>query len=651
MYKYDHLIYGLIRKINKIKNYLFVKFPFAISSPPEELGINQKIKETIGNFDLLDKRFFNEKDLNKILDKANQIIDNKYDILGYKKNKIKKINWHKDFISGYEWKKGIPYHKYKFLDYSINYDVKIPWELSRCHHLLYLGQSYLLTKNDKYSKKIIYDINDWIDNNPFLYSINWKCAMDVSIRSINWIYAYNMISSIDVDQKFKIKFKKSLYEHGWYIYRNLEDNFKNSTNHYVSNLVGLLLLGLIFNNCKEGKKWISYAIINIHKNILNQTYSSGVNYEKSINYHRLVTEMFTLCYILLKKHNYIIPNDVKKRVEKQFDFIMAYTKPNDNSPIIGDQDDGRLLPFGIQKNINHSYLLTIGSILFDRNDFKSLSSGYNVDAFFFLGDNSIDIYKNIRKVKLEYKSSAFEDAGFFIMKNNKDYIFINNSGLGLNAYKDNHNGGTHTHADMLSFELCIDNEDIIVDTGSYEYTRDIKTRNYFRSTKMHNTIEVDEKDQYEIDYDRFSKFKTRAKPKHIKWESNNDYDLYIGEHNGYARLEDPFIHRREFKYLKNKRELFITDQLISNESHNIKSYFHFKPGLDVEIKDNFITVYCKKKKVILSFVNIEKINLKKYKDWVSSSYGSKKMGNVICLAFKSVPNQNFQTKFFVEDYS
>ncbi len=85
MYKYDHLIYGLIRKINKIKNYLFVKFPFAISSPPEELGINQKIKETIGNFDLLDKRFFKEKDLDKILDKANQIIDNKYDILGYKK--------------------------------------------------------------------------------------------------------------------------------------------------------------------------------------------------------------------------------------------------------------------------------------------------------------------------------------------------------------------------------------------------------------------------------------------------------------------------------------------------------------------------------------------------------------------------------------
>ena len=28
----------------------------------------------------------------------------------------------------------------------------------------------------------------------------------------------------------------------------------------MSNLVGLLLLGMIFNNCKEGKKWISYAI-------------------------------------------------------------------------------------------------------------------------------------------------------------------------------------------------------------------------------------------------------------------------------------------------------------------------------------------------------------------------------------------------------
>ena len=649
MNKYHYLIYGLIRKINKIKNYLFVKFPVIVSIPPKELDINQKIKETIGNFDLFNKRFFKEKDLDKILDKANDVINNQYTILSYKISNIEKIDWHKDFNSGYTWKKGKPYQKYTFLDYSSGYDVKIPWELSRCHHLLYLGQAYLLTKHNKYSNRIIFDINDWIDENPFLYSINWTCAMDVSIRAINWVYAYNMISSMDINHEFKIKFKNSLYQHGWYIYRNLENNFKNSTNHYVSNLVGLLLLGLIFNNCKEGKKWISYAIINIDKNIRNQIYPSGVNYEKSISYHRLVTEMFTLCYILLRKHNYIIANDVKQRIEKQFDFIMAYTKPNGNSPIIGDQDDGRLLPFGIQKNINHKYLLTVGAVLFNRNDFKSFSDGYNVDAFFLLDINAVDAYENINIVKPEYISSAFEDAGFFIMKNNKDYIFINNSGLGLHANKENNNGGTHTHADMLSFELCINNEEVLVDAGTYVYTSDIQTRNKFKSTKMHNTIEVDGKDQFEINYDNYSKFKTKAYPKHIKWESNNVYDLYIGEHSGYERLDDSLTHRREFKYFKNKGELLIADQLISNASHNINSYYHFKPGLDIDIKNNIVNINCKGKKITLSFSGIENIKLEKYKDWVSSSYGQRELGNVICLSFISIPNRILQTKIFVKD--
>ena len=91
MQKYHYLKYGLIRKINKIHNYLFVKFPVTVSRAPKELDINQKIKETIGNFDLFNKSFFKEKDLDQVLDKANDVINNQYTILNYKIGNIEKI--------------------------------------------------------------------------------------------------------------------------------------------------------------------------------------------------------------------------------------------------------------------------------------------------------------------------------------------------------------------------------------------------------------------------------------------------------------------------------------------------------------------------------------------------------------------------------
>ena len=65
------------------------------------------------------------------------------------------------------------------VDNSNNADVKVPRELSRSHHLLWLGQAYLLTKNEKYVNEFIFQIENWIDENPIMKSINWGCAMDV----------------------------------------------------------------------------------------------------------------------------------------------------------------------------------------------------------------------------------------------------------------------------------------------------------------------------------------------------------------------------------------------------------------------------------------------------------------------------------------
>jgi hypothetical protein len=49
----------------------------------------------------------------------------------------------------------------------------------------------------------------------------------------------------------------------------------------------------------------------------------------------------------------------------------------------------------------------------------------------------------------------------------------------------------HAHADALGFELRVDGVDILVDPGTFTYRPGSPWRNYFRSTRAHNAVELD----------------------------------------------------------------------------------------------------------------------------------------------------------------
>ena len=206
---------------------------------------------------------------------------------------VNPIDWHTDFKSGFTWKKGRFYKKYVTTDLSNNADVKVPWELSRCHHLLWLGEAYLITNEEKYAKEIVYQIENWIDENPLMQSVNWTCAMDVGIRATNWMYAINMIvSSENATEDFIKKVYRSLYEHGFFIYNNFEKTFPYGSNHYASDIAGMLFISQLFNDIISGRKWWEFAIMEFTYEIRNEILPSGVQFEFCTSYHRMISEMF-----------------------------------------------------------------------------------------------------------------------------------------------------------------------------------------------------------------------------------------------------------------------------------------------------------------------------------------------------------------------
>lgn len=633
-----YLIFGIFRKWQRRRNefYRWGMCRPDFGKKTRDIDVSAELRSLLP--DLL--RFaseISEIEKTKTIKKAGEILNNRFEIFAENGIAINPLDWHKDMATGFTWPKGKYYTDYIQVDLTNNADVKYPRELSRCHFLLYLGQAYLLSNDECYARKYVEIMESWLRENPFMHSINWGCAMDVAIRAINWAYAFAMVADAKcVSDKFKKEIGKSFYQHAWFVYKNQESNYTNNANHYDSNIAAMLFFGMLFKKTREGREWADHAREEFYFELRQQVLPSGVVYEKSINYGRLVAEIFTFCYCLLQNVHEAIPLDIHVRIEKQFDFIASYIKSDGLAPVIGDQDDARWLPFSPVGNLDHKHLLSLAALLFNRSDFKVLANGYSADAFFLIKDKSKDDFQSIADVSTTRQSAAFKDAGFFIMKTETIYIFINNGGI--SKYQENAGSeyyGSHTHADLLSFELAYKTRSFLVDPGSYVYTSNPQDRNLFRSTAMHNTLRVDKMNQLVIKENELFGYYANIHPKLGAWISNTEYDLFSGEHDGYARLTDPVIHHRKIHLNKLSEEIIITDQLSGKKIHDVEIFFHFAVGVDFKIvdKNNVVTCLDNEPNLAMFFDHDTDFTLEKLESWVSKKYGHKERSKSLKIVF------------------
>lgn len=571
LYQYKHARkkytnYELLKKVTKkvyeksfhsIKGKIIIKYP---------INLNENMFE---DFVPTCKFFFNPEDREKylfylnefalkdeVITQARDICQHKFNILGSGKTFLgDKINWHKDFKSGFVWPKKY-YKNITTVDLSNDADVKIPWELSRFQHIPTLGQAYWLTNDEKFAIEYRDQIENWIDENPIAIGVNWTCTMDVSIRAVNWIIGYYYFKdSKSLSSSFWKRYFKNLYLTGKFINENLENYINgHGNNHYLSNLVGLVWLGLFFNNFNNRTiKWLDKGIKEVIKEMKYQVNPEGTNFEASIPYHRLVTEFFLSTTILAEKNNISFPSDYKERLERMCEFIMYYTKNNGLAPQVGDADDGRLHIFthyGTENKRDHRHILGIGGEYFHRDDFRYFSSMEIMDAIWLIGDFKKTEYQDQGKLQIK----AYNEMGYYIIKDKGFYLLIRCGNVGQDGI------GGHAHNDQLSFDLQINGKDIFIDPGTYVYTSDFKERNRYRSTANHNTLQVQEEEQNLIEEKQLFRLFDRTNSRVTTFQQTSKEVIFIGEHQGFM-TKYGIVHKREITYDFINRRLSIIDTI------------------------------------------------------------------------------------------
>lgn len=585
----------------------------------------------------------------QILKQADEILRHNFQLFELRTLGGSRINWHMDPTTGKQWPK-IFRNKLHYGLNSQTKDVKYIWELNRHKHFVILGKAYLFTNDERYAQEFAQQINDWIDNNPPEIGINWTSNLEVAMRLISWIWTYHFFKeSPCFDESTHFRMIKSIYQHGSHIFSELSI-YTCPNNHLIGEATALWMIGLLFPEFKESQKWKNVGFQILETELDKQIHLDGVNAEQAIGYHRFVLDFYTQIVLLAKKNGMNVPDVMMKKIEKMFEFILALADSKGRGPMIGDADNARGMPVANGDFWNFSDSLSTGAVLFNRPDMKILAGKFHEISIWLLGLAGKEKYDSLPDIPRKYYSTAFKHGGYYIMKaegklGTIQLVFdCGPLGYSLNA--------AHGHADMLSFTLNASGHDLIIDPGTFGYACAGDKRDYFRGTRAHNTIVVDDLNQ--ADPSGTFKWLNIPQAKIHRWITTRDYDFVDGSHNGYERLKNPVTHRRMVFFVKPEYWIMV-DFLTGHGMHKYDQYFHFPPSCVVINSESKIATITTGDGVNLALIpanpeavsaNLSEGSLDPFDSLVSYSYGDLKPTPAIKYNKKSKTPLIFGTLLF-----
>jgi len=453
-------------------------------------------------------------------------------------------------------------NKFNFLNLETQFSDKINWNYAEKGKLWTYNLNYFDFLNQPETTKmkgleLIYDFIESCEN------INYgKDPYPTSLRTINWIkfICFHKINDALINKFLYVQYLRLMK----YIEYHLLGN------HLLENGFSLLFGAYYFKDDELYKKAEKILIEQLNEQIL----SDGGHFELSPMYHKII--LFRLLDII----NLVQNNEWKEKqllklfIEKaeiMVGWLEQITFKNGQTPLFNDSTEN-IAPES-KELLDYSNKLGIKTVKKTLNE-----SGYRK----FAGE----------------RYELIADAG----KIGPDYI------------------PGHGHADMLSFELHIDGEPFIVDTGTSTYEigerRDIE-----RSTSAHNTVTINGKNQSDV----WAGFRVG---KRAKIDIIEDLEKELtAEHNGYS-VKHKRTFRCDFQCIKIKDFL--------SEKANGTARLHFHPSVKFEIKEECI--YSGNVKIKIE--NVNGVFVEKFE--YAPEFNKKIPSNCVIIDFKTDLNIVFE---------
>lgn len=584
------------------------------------------------------KKTFGAQAANKFIVAAENIVAGRVDLMGLKNLYVgQEIDWHREPLSS---KRSPLKHWKKFdeLDSSETGDKKVIWELNRHQHFFTLGVAYWLTGDERFADAFVRHLGSWMDENPPGLGINWASSLEVSFRAMSWIWAFHFFkNSAHFTPVLFFKAVKFLHLHGRHIERYLSTYYSPNT-HLTGEALGLFYLGTQLPFLERSAHWRKLGEDILVSEISKQVHSDGVYFEQSTWYQRYTVDFFSHFVVLrsfwTEPLSQRITVDLENRLERAFDFLMRVTLPDGSTPLIGDDDGGRMLPVTNAASDDFRGTLALSSVFFNRSDHKFVSESPSAELFWLMGPDSISAFDAIPTAEPSIVSTDFAEGGYCVMRDGwsdtDNYLIVDCGELGSLA-------GGHGHADALSIEVALHGKPLLVDSGTYTYHESSALRNYYRSTAAHNTLEIDGVSSSEPG--KLFSWNSRADAKRDRWMSTDRFDLFEGSQSGYQRLPDPAMHRRSILFLKGDYWI-MRDLVETTAEHEYSLNFHFDDNIRTAVGGNGKWIGGNSHRI---FTVGDNGGWDQKESWISKNYGNRTNAPFLRFISKGTGKQEFFT--------
>jgi uncharacterized heparinase superfamily protein len=358
---------------------------------------------------------------------------------------------------------------------------------------------------------------------------------------------------IEADTVFLNKLWPSIYIQAQWLTSHLETHLLG--NHLFENGAALAFVGSCFSG-RAAERWLQLGKGILEREIPEQILGDGTHFELSPMYHCRITYLLAM---LINTGNQQLGALVKKPLGKMIAALGHLTHPDSRIALLNDS------AFGIYNPPSQleSYVRNL------------------------LNSNNSDLC-NITKGLF-----ALPEAGYYGFRDEEGtYIICDAARIGPDYIPG------HAHADVFSFELSLKGHRVIVDSGVHDYEVN-PMRQYCRSTRAHNTVEIDGQDQCEM----WAAFRVarRGRPYNVRWKPTQEGFELSAWHDGYKRFKGKPIHHRKFVWCK-PGSLRIEDRITATCPKSVTSRLHLHPGCSIDkIEDNSLCVSYLSGKFKLSF--------------------------------------------------
>ena len=418
-------------------------------------------------------------------------------------------------------------------------------------------------------------LRSWWRENPFLSGVHWTSGIELGIRLISLAWIRRLLDDWPG--------VAGLFEHDALALRQIRwhqqylaafpSRGSSANNHVIAEAAGQLVASCAFPWFPESERWRRKSARLLERELIRNTFPSGIGRELASDYQCFVAELGFLAAVEAEASGYPLSAAAWERLCAMADSAAALVDERLRPPRQGDSDEGRGLLLDAPAANRWPSLLALA-------DGAGRAAGLVAAAARGRGERD-----HRRPGRPEApgstagpseRPSRFADAGNDVAAHDRrNEIWCRCDG-GPHGYLSI---AAHAHADALSVEVRYAGVDILADPGTYCYHGERAWRSYFRSTIAHNTAELGGRSQ-SSEGGPFM-WVRHAQAREVEVIDDGDIARWTAEHDGYASLDPPALHRRSVLLDRASRSIDIIDE-IEGGSHDIRLAFHLGPEVQVE---------------------------------------------------------------------